>query len=126
MELRDSGRQPLHEIAIQCASLGQPIEELLLIEASHFEQPVDRGTRSTQRERPVLFARDRDDAQIQARRRSPIDPQFRLAHGLSTIGGREIQVPVTDGALELQRTGASEKHHRRMRLDALHLRTAMC
>ena len=42
MKIGDRGRERPHQIEVELASRGQPIEEVVLIEPGHFDNPLHR------------------------------------------------------------------------------------
>ena len=87
MEPRDGLRQPRHQRDRQHPGLRQPIQQTALIETRHFDQPIDRRARATNRQRSVGLAGDGSDAAVEGRRDPPVDADFRLAHFASPAGG---------------------------------------
>ncbi len=110
MKLRDRRCQRAHQTEIQCAPARESIEESILIEAGHFDEPVDWWAGSAQRERSVRFTCDRHDAAIQVGSSATVDPHFGFAHRLPSLDGGEVQIVVQNRALELQGPRAGEKH----------------
>jgi hypothetical protein len=108
-----------HQVEIEPPPGGEAIEQRLLVEACHLHDPVHRRAHASERQRAIPLARDRHDAAIECRRRAPVDAHLGLAHRLTPLRRRKIQVVVAHGALELPRARPGQEDHRGVRLDSL-------
>ena len=119
MQPRDRGSQRPHQLHAELLPGRQPIEQLVLIEPGHLEDPIHRRADAPECQSPAGFARHRHDAAIETRRGPLIEPQFRLAHRPAAIGGREVQVIVANGAFQLPGLASRQEDDRRVRFDLL-------
>ena len=105
---------------IEATALGETIEQGLLIESLHLDQPVDRVARAVERERPVGLTGHRAH-----RRRYSIGAvrrfrrSFRLARDVPQFDGREIDVVEADGAFQLVGAIAGQPDRADVRVDPL-------
>ena len=117
VESRDPLAQRAHQSQIQRAMGPREFEERVLTETAHHHEPVaGLAVVATEREGAVGLSPDRRDAQIDFRRKTAVDRQFRFAHRLALRAGRIVHIGISDGALELVGAIAGEKHDRAMRL----------
>ena len=112
-------RQRVHERDIEPPSLGETIEERVLIETHHLDQPLDRRTLAANRKRTVRFAGNGTHATVQRRRRPAVQPHLSLARDAPQVDRGEIHVVVTDGAFEFERPIARQPYDADVRVDAL-------
>ena len=110
---------------VDAPCLGEMVQRLGLVEAAHFDRPLDDLAVTADREPPVRRARDRDHAAVDLRRIAPVDLDLGLAGGLALVERRKIEEREFYRALDLECSLAGEKHRRRMGIEALDLRTAM-
>ena len=125
VEARHRVAQRLDLVDLERATIGEPVEELRLVEARHVDAPVDRIARSADGEQSVRRAGDGDDATIERRRGASIEPQLRFARGAPQPRGREVQVVEADRPLQLERPVPGQEHHRAVRVDAFHRQAAV-
>ena len=97
--------------------LRDTIKRLLLVEARHFDRPLDRGATSVDFKRAVAALRDGNNPSIELRGIAPIDIQFFFAGALTLLERRIVEKRQPHGAFDLQRAIAAEKHHRRVGID---------
>jgi len=91
MKIGDRGREWSHQVAVELASRGQPIEKVVLVEPGHFDDPLQRDPRAALLQRPVGLPGHRDDAAIEARGRTSVDAHFRLAQHLASLWVGKIE-----------------------------------
>ena len=99
------------------AALRHAIEQRVLREPAHLHRILDRGRRAEAR--ILRRAADRNDLQVQRRRRAPVQPQFFLAKALARFERGEVEEPEIDGLLELVGVLAREQHPGDVGLDQL-------
>ena len=87
MQMRDRRCQRGHRRDVEATALGEPIEQGFLIESLHLDQPVDRVAMAVERKGSVGLTGHRAHRDIQRRRRTSIQPHFRLARGVPQRGG---------------------------------------
>ena len=121
----DRRRERPHEREVELTARGQAIEERGLIEAGHLDHPFHRLARAAQPQRSVALAGDSDHAVVQRRRTAAVDAHLRLAQRLAAERAGEIEIVVTDGALELESALAGQEHDRRVGFDLLDRRAAV-
>jgi len=68
-----------HRVQAQSPARGKSIEQRLLVEARHLDDPINRLSRTSQGKRPVARSCDRHHAAIQGRCRASIETHFGLA-----------------------------------------------
>ena len=79
VKVSDGGRQRRHELDIEGVERRQSIEQCLLREPVHLDEPVDGPAISPKRMRAVVLASDRDDSAIERWSCPPVEAKFRLA-----------------------------------------------
>src|SRR5687768_5734694 len=125
VESRNGPAEQPHHVDLKVAASRDPIEEGVLIEAVHLDNPVDRRARAAQSQRAVALAGDRRDTAVDGWRRSSIQGDLGFTQDLAPIDRRGIKVVVADGALELPRARTRDEDDRRMRVDTLDRRASM-
>ena len=91
----------LHQPGIQPMALGETVEEGVLVEPHHLDDPVDRLALPSQRERASGFARDRPHAEIESGCRPAVHTHLGLAGDAPELDRRKIHVVEAHGPLEL-------------------------
>ncbi|MFO0988452.1 MAG: hypothetical protein U1F37_13955 [Alphaproteobacteria bacterium] len=109
---RDMGRR-------QRAALGHAVEQRILLEAPHDDEPVERFARAADRERAVGAPHQRHDPAIELGRRAPVDAQLLLAGGAALLDRRVVDVGELHRALQLHRAIAGQEDVRDVGVDAL-------
>ena len=106
---------------VSCAARGDAIEQRLLIEPRHLEQPFDRLPGSGQRQPIAIGAGHRHEAPIQHRRGPPVQRELGLERTSAPIERGEVEEAVADRALHLVCALADQEHVRGMGRDPLDL-----
>jgi hypothetical protein len=119
MEAGDTRRELQHQWRGQPAGARHLVEQLMLLEAPHHDDPIKRRPVVTPPNRSVRLPADRPDLQIQLRRGAAVQRQLRLARRPPQLRRRKIEVGVFDRALQLVGIVTGEKHDRDVRLDSL-------
>lgn len=119
VEVPDAIGQVLHQRHRQPAIARHPIEQQVLIEAPHRDDPVDGLAVAVETEPAVVSARDLVEGQIDVGRGPAIDGELGAAGALAQCQGREIEIGEPDRALELEGPLARKEHRRTMGIDAL-------
>lgn len=119
VETRNCRRQRAHHIETQASPCGKPIEQALLIETVHFDEPVHGRARATERQRSIRLTRDRHHAAIEIRCGAAVDLNLGVAHRLAPFDGREVEIVVSNGSFQLPGTRPGKKHDGCVGLDAL-------
>ena len=101
------------------ALFGQTVQQLVLVECLHLDQPVDDLAGAVEDQPAVSVARHRDHALIEVRRCPPVQRKFARARRFSELQRREIGIGEPDRALQLQGAVARQKDVRNMRGDDL-------
>jgi hypothetical protein len=114
-------RQIVHDHGREAAARGDAIEQHLLIEPGHLEQPFDRLTRSGQRQSIAIRAGHRHEASIQHRRGPPVQRKLGLERTPAPIERGEVEEAVAHCTLHLVRAVADQEHVRGMGGDPLDL-----
>ena len=126
VELRDGGGKRGHQVEIQGIAAGQTVEQSVLIEAGHFDDPVHGLAGSPEREGSVRPADNGHDAAVERWRCAAVDADLGLAHRLAPRRGGKVQVVVLDGSLQFPGSPAGQEHDRCVRIDSLDGFAAMC
>ena len=113
--------QAFHEPGVQLTTLGQAIEERVLVEADHLDQPINRRARPADRERPTVFPSDGTHSQVQRGGGAAVEAHFGLAGGVSQLDRRKIHVVEPNGPFELVGPIARQPHDADVRVDAFDL-----
>ncbi len=116
---RDSLPERRHQADIQRASRREAVQQRLLIEATHANQPLDGLAMSTERKFAVGLPGDGHHIEVQLRGGAPVQAQLILAHGTPAFDGREVEVVVADGPFHLPRAIAGEEHDGGVRVDPI-------
>ena len=95
----------------------QLVEERLLREAIHLDQPVDSVSYAIQRQRPVRLPRHRQHASVQVRSGAAIEAHLGVTEGSAERGGGEVQIIEPHGTFELIGASRREEHNRAVRVD---------
>ena len=119
MRRRHRAAERVGQRGVDPACIGQMVERGLLVEAAHLDRPFHRRAVAVEREPSVRRAGDRHHAQIDVRRKSPVDLELGLAGALALLEGRIIQERKAHRALDLEGAVAGEKHRGGMGVDAL-------
>ncbi len=119
MQIGDNGGERDHHRAIELALFGQMVEQRVLIEALHVQQPFDGPAIAVERQTPVILAGDRHQPSVEVRCGSEVELVFGLQGRLPLGERREIKKAVANRTLELVGTVAREENNRRMGFDAL-------
>jgi hypothetical protein len=120
MEPRDASAQRRHQLGRQSAARGHAIEQPLLVEAAHHDQPVDgivRRPADLAQEQLSFAAQHRRDAEINLGRRPPVDVDLGGAHRGAPAFRREVHVGKLHSPLQFVRTLATEEDDRAVRVD---------
>ena len=64
----------------------EPVEQALLREAVHLDEPVHRCAGAPERIRAVMLASDGNHSAIERRRRAPVEANLRLAKRAAELG----------------------------------------
>ena len=96
---------------------GDPVERRILVEAPHMGDPFDDFALAADRKR-LPGSRDRQRRQVDARRRSAVDRDLRLAGETALVERRQIHERELDRPLDLVRVGTGQKHDGARRIDA--------
>ena len=122
MEAGNAGAQRGYQSGCQGAALGHAIEQAVLVEAVHDDQPVDgiggRLADFAQRQLAVAAPPYRRRAEIDLRRKLAVDLDLGGAHRGAPFDCREIHVREFHRALQLVGALAGEEDHGAMRVDA--------
>ncbi len=114
----DCAGDALGKRVVQRTARGDAVEQPLLIEALHHDDPVHRRPRPVDRQ-PFSLTRHPGGPEVELRRRAAVDPQFGGAGTFAQRQRREVHEGKLHGALQLVRAVAGEKHHRAVGVDAL-------
>ena len=118
----DARAQRRHQLGRQRAALGHAVEQAVLVEAMHDDQPVDgvvgRLADLAQRQLAVAPRRTGADAEIDLRRQLAVDLDLGRAHRGAPLDRREIHVGELHRALQLVGALAGEEDHGAVRVDA--------
>jgi hypothetical protein len=98
------------------------INGLTFVESAHFDGIFDRFTLAVDLERSVAALCDRNHAMVDLWRELAIYPDLFVAGGFPLRKRRIIKKGKADGALDLQRAVAFQKHRRRVGIDAMNTR----
>ncbi len=115
-----------HQADVQRASRREPVQQRLLIEPAHADQPLDGLAMSAEGELAVGLPGDGHHIEVQLRGGAPVQAQLLLAHGAPAFHGREVEVVVADGPLHLPRTIAGEEDDGRVGFDRVDGQPAVC
>ena len=86
VKVGDGHRQWGHELDAQGAGRCQSIEQCLLRESMHLDEPVNGPAVSPERKRSVILAGNGDHATIERWRRPLIEANFGLAQRAAPLG----------------------------------------
>ena len=107
------------ERAVDPLRVGEMIERLRLVEASHLHGPFHRLADAADRKRTVFFARDRHRAAVDCRRVGSIDLNLGGAGGTAPVERGIIEEREAHGALDLEGAVTRQKYRRGMGIDTL-------
>ena len=113
--------QRRHHLGRERAAVGHAVEQPLLVEAAHDDQPVDGivGVLTDLAKAELAVAAAHGcGAEIDLRRQLVIDLDLGRAHRAAPFGRREIHVGELHGALELVAALRGEEYDRTVRVDA--------
>jgi hypothetical protein len=119
MQARNRRGQTFHEPGIQLMPLGKPIEERLLVEPHHLDEPIDRRALPSDRERPASVTRDGSHSKVERGRRAAIEAYLRLAGSPPQLNRRKINIVESNGTFELVNPVARQPDDADVRVDAL-------
>ncbi len=120
MQPSDDVRELRHQGEGQRALRGQAIEEAVLVEAPHHDDPVHGVADAADREAAVRLACDALGFQVDVRRRARVEADFSLARRAPQVDGGEVEKIVADGAFQFVRAVAREEDVGAVRVDAFH------
>jgi len=118
MEGMDAIGQVYEHLWIETAFARDRIEQGIIGESPHLEQPID-GLAVAANVKSSRCPDDGVNGQVKIRRRSPIEPEFRFERRAATRRRRKIKIGIADGSFQFPRSVAGKKDARRMRVDAL-------
>ena len=119
VQVSDLGSQPLDQRPIESPLFRDMIEQRCLVEALHFEEPVDDLAFAAQSQSTVVVAGYRKEPPVEVRRRSDVEAVFGLEDAMSFFDRREIEKAVANCAFEFVRAVADQEDDRGMGVDAL-------
>jgi hypothetical protein len=121
MKSRDVVGELGHRGGTQSAGFGELVEQQRLIEAPHHDDPIDRRAGAREADLAIGAAGQSADLEIELGCRAPIESELALARHPAPLGGREIEIGVRQGSLELVGAVAGEKDQRGVGLDDIDL-----
>ena len=116
---RDLVGQLGHQRGRELAAHGHVVEEGVLVEAGHDQEPIHRLAIAIEREGAVRVARDRDYTEVEVGGGAAIDAQLRLADPAPQLDRAEIEVGKAHRALELVCAIAGQEENRAVGIDTL-------
>jgi hypothetical protein len=118
MKKLKSLRQPAEQRRIEPTASRAVVEQRVVGETAHFEQPVDSVAMPVDRQTTIGLARDRMQREIEIGCGAAVEPQFRFERRVAACGRREVEIVEAHRALELPRAIAGEENARGMGIDA--------
>lgn len=88
------------QTVIEPACKGKTIEEAVLIEAVHDDNPIDRGPVAIEGQLAMGVAGHRHGIQVKAWRRAAVYRDFHLTGTSAFVDGRKVEIGEADGAFE--------------------------
>ena len=119
---RNMRRQRVQHLRFERAAIGEPIEQQLLFEASHFDNRVYRFASIGESETAILVAHYFADSAIDLRRSPSIEGVFSLAIMQSQRRRRESRYGSRTAFFSLKTRSLYRKNDRNMRFDPLRRR----
>ena len=116
----------IHYVPVETTRLGEGIEQQVLIEPLHHDDPIDNLAVRQETDGAVSPAEEAANFLVKRRRGAPVEDQLRVAGAPPEIRSRKVEIGVRYRALQLEDALARDKNQRSMRfddLDAVHSRT---
>ena len=101
VKLGDMIGEPIHYVAIEATRLGERIEQQVLLEPPHHDDPIDSLAVRRETDGPISPAEEAPNLLVKRRRGAPVQDQFGFAGAPSQIGGRKVEIGVCYRALQL-------------------------
>src|SRR3984893_17398541 len=101
VKLGDMVGEPIHHVPIEATRLGERIEQQVLLEPPHYDDPIESLAARRKADGGVGGAVKAADFLIKRRRGAPIQDQFGFAGAPSQIGGRKVEIGVCYRAFQL-------------------------